>query len=143
MDDNNANSVSLENPTRFFLLDSENYDLQKSEETQHINLPNLDPSLLDSDDHFISPLSQSFVSVKSIDQRIKEAIKPVMEDIDILKPYKFNKLLKDTHSLLVKEIAQIESREIKKALISLIELLKKNADLVNLFQKYTNWLQKA
>ncbi len=143
MDDKNAGSYSVDKPARLFSLDSDNLKVLKTEKTQTINLSQLEKSLLEKKDFFLSPLNRSGASVRSMDQRITEAIKPVMENMEVLNPHNFNALLTETHAALVKEVGQIETPEVKDSLITLIKLLKENADLVNLFQRYSSWLQKA
>ena len=132
-----------DNITRIFSLDSETFNFQDSEDNRWSNIPQLESPYLSKGDHYVSSLDQSRSSIQSVDHRIKEAINPVIEDIDELKPQKFNALLVETYSTLVKIVKENHSPEIKESLHSLISLLQENADLINLFQSYANWLQKA
>jgi hypothetical protein len=88
-------------------------------------------------------LNGSKNSAQSVDHRIKEAIKSVTEDTEVLKSETFNTLLNETHSTLVEMVKENHPPEIKQSLHSLISLLQENSNLLNLFQSYANWLQKA
>lgn len=131
------------NITRIFSLDSDIFNLQDSENNNWGYLPQFENSILFNQDYYISQLDRSRNIPRSVDHRIKESIKPVVEDIEVLKPKNFNALLNETHSTLVKTIKEEKIPETKESLHSLISLLEENASLLNLFQNNTNWLQKA
>jgi hypothetical protein len=129
--------------TRIFSLDSEIINFRDLEDNNWGNLSQLESPVPSSQSYYVSPLDRSRNAPKSVDHRIKESIKPIIENIEVLRPKKFNALLNETHSTLVKTIEEVDISEIKNSLHSLISLLEENTDLLNLFQNNTNWLQKA
>jgi hypothetical protein len=131
------------NMTRIFSLDSEAFKVQSSKDSRWSNIPQLESPCLSNEDCYASSLNGSKNSAQSVDHRIKEAIKSVTEDTEVLKSETFNTLLSETHSTLVEMVKENHPPEIKQSLHSLISLLQENTDLLNLFQGYANWLLKA
>lgn len=132
--------IMSKNITRLHSVDSEIYNFI---ENKAIVPHQVNSSILINNDYVISPQDRSSNKIHSVDHQIKEAIKPVMENPEILKPQKYTAILHETYDALHSEIKSSDSAEIKESLTNLIELLKENADLVNMFQSYANWLQKA
>jgi hypothetical protein len=132
-----------ENLTRLFSFDAGIYNWQEIVESKQAALPMLEKPLNGNHDYVISPQALSLTSIQSLDHQIREAIKPVISDIEILKPKPFKALSEETQLALAKKLEQAKKPETKESLSNLISLLKDNSDLVTLFQSYTNWLQKA
>lgn len=129
--------------TRIFPYDSEILNLQSPKDNHWSNTLQLESTDLSNENCYVSSLNRPQSSIKSVDHRIKEAINLVVEDTEVLKSKTFNALLNETHSTLVKIVKEDHSPEIKQSLHSLISLLQENADLLNQFQSYANWLKKA
>jgi hypothetical protein len=128
-----------ENIPRILSSDSKVYGIVEAEENKALEFPKIDSMPIAAEDASVP----STTAVQSVDQRIRQAMKPSTDDTEVLKPKTFHRLLSETHFALVKEIEQAEKPEVKESLDALRLLLKENADLSNTFQSYANWLQKA
>ena len=132
-----------ENITRLFSFDTGIHNWHQTQESKRAAFPKMEKSLIGKEEYLISPIIRKLPVAASLDHRIRESIKPAIADIEVLRPKRFKALLNETHSALAKEVEETKAPEAKEAIDSLISLLKENVDLVNLFQNYTNWLQKA
>lgn len=132
-----------ENIPRLLSSDSQVYGVVETEENKSLTFPKIDQIPIAPADAVVSSPVESTATLQSVDQRIQQAMKPSMDDTEVLRPKTFNCLLNETHLALVKEIEQEKRPDVKESLDALRQLLKENADLSNTFQSYANWLQKA
>lgn len=134
-----------ENTTRFFRLDDAFDAPQRHHNGGSVFLPDrLDPFVADADDDFvISPLAGSLAGQPSIDARLREELKPVIHDINILRPENYHELSAETCDALVKQSQNEKSEEAKEALAALIELLKENIELESFLDQSMNRVHKA
>jgi hypothetical protein len=128
---------------RLFSFDSGIYNFEEIIEENPTKLPiSKSTSKIDGDDSYLA-LALSQCPVKSLDIEIEEEILSLIEDVENLKKKSFAALLSDTFRAIEKQLKSNRDTDVQAALSDLIDLLKKNAGLVSLFQSYTNWLQKA
>ena len=132
-----------ENTTRFFRLDDAFDAHRRHHNGGSVLLPDRwDPSVAD-DDFVISPLAGSLSRQPSIDARLREELKPVIHDINILKPENYHALSTATYDALVKQSRNELSDEAKEALAALIELLEENIELESFLDQSMNRIHKA
>jgi hypothetical protein len=92
----------------------------------------------------ILPLDKSIVQKPTIDARLREALKPVVSDISVLRPDQFKHLCKDTHIALTNRLNTNEdTEETRSALSDLIRLLEENMALQSTFEEYVNRVKKV
>lgn len=90
------------------------------------------------------PLDKSKVQKPTIDTRLKDALKPVISDINVLQPDQYNHLCQDTHCALQKRLnANEDIAEIRTAIAELIKLLEENMALQSTFEEYANRVKKV
>lgn len=123
--DTNINPVGSESATSALILPEEAEPLVYDEKT------------------LLSPLIGTVIKRPSIDQRLKEALKPVIHDAGVLKPERYYSLSKDAHEALCRQLRTERSEETMEVLSDLIDLLKENMDLTSLFNQNMNNVCKA
>jgi hypothetical protein len=132
-----------ENTTRFFRLDDAPEAYRGHQNGGSVLLPDrLDPSGAD-DDFVISPLAGSLAGQPSIDARLREELKPVIHDINILRPENYHTMSMATCDALVKHSQNEQAGEAKEALTALVELLKENIELESFLDQSMNRIHKA
>jgi hypothetical protein len=131
------------NTTRFFRLDDAPEAYRGHQNSGSVLLPDrLDPFVAD-DDFVISPLVGSLSGQPSIDARLREELKPVIHDINILRPENYHTMSMATCDALVKQSQIEQTDEAKEALASLIALLKENIELESFLDQSMNRVHKA
>jgi FixJ family two-component response regulator len=95
------------------------------------------------DKYQLLPLTQIISPRSSIDERFKEAFIAAISDVNMLKPKKINKLLKDTHAALMEDVKNEKNEDAKEAINSLISLLEENSALQSVVEHYMNRIRKA
>jgi hypothetical protein len=95
------------------------------------------------DKYQLLPLTQIISPRSSIDERFKEAFIAAISDVNMLKPKKINKLLKDTHAALMEDVKIEKNEDAKEAINSLISLLEENSALQSVVEHYMNRIRKA
>jgi hypothetical protein len=132
-----------ENTTRFFRLDDAFDAHRRHHDGGSVLLPDrLVPNVAD-DDFVISPLAGSMAGQPSIDARLREELKPVIHDINILRPENYHTLSAATCDALIKQSQNEQSDEVKEALAELIGLLKENIELEMFLDQTMNRIHKA
>ena len=94
------------------------------------------------DDLLLSPLVKPLSLRKSLDTKLKEAFKPVINSMNILKPAKFQKLSLETHNAVAELLNKTENEDVKEALTGLVALLKENMTLNTFVEKSIKRVQK-
>ena len=102
----------------------------------------MDPSEI-NDKYQLLPLTQIITPRSSIDERFKEAFIAAISDVNMLKPERLNKLLKDTHAALMEDVKNEKNEDAKEAINSLITLLEENCALQSVVEHYMNRIRKA
>lgn len=88
-------------------------------------------------------LNKSVVQKPTIDSRLRDALKPVVSDVNILKPEQFKNLCKDTHGALLDRLnSNGDTDEIRTALAELIHLLEENMTLQATLEENMNRVKK-
>ena len=132
-----------ENTTRLFHLDTE-YDPHQNEDfASPVLLPNNTESFLSEDELLISPLAKPLTMRPSIDARLREGLKPVINDMSILKPENFHALSKATHATIANKALHEKAGEAREALEALGMLLKENIELMTFLNQCLNRVHKA
>jgi hypothetical protein len=107
-----------------------------------VHLNTMDPSEI-NDTYQLLPLTQIITPRSSIDERLKKAFIPVISDVNMLKPERLKKLLKDTHAALMEDVKNEKNEDAKEAINSLITLLEENSALQSVVEHYMNRIRKA
>jgi hypothetical protein len=80
----------------------------------------------------------------SIDTRLREALKPLVNEADILRQDQFEQLAHDTHAVLRTRLeANEDSDEIRTAISELLTLLEENLALQATLETYLNRVKKV
>lgn len=131
-----------EKTTRIFTFDPGMEDF-------HMPYDMLEPATLDpitlpalENDCFISPLANPFSLLPSIDARLQGLLKPVVNDMSVLKPRNFYALCTETFHALSQEAQTVSKTEVQESVDGLLSLLKENMTLMALFRNNLNLVQK-
>lgn len=128
------------NATRLFSNDGPDTLNSEDLESPVLHPNSLEP--LSDDDLLLSPLVKPLTLRKSLDTRLKEAFKPVINSMNILKPVKFQKLSMETYNALNELLKSTENEDVKEALTALIALLKENIVLNTFVEQSLKRVQK-
>jgi hypothetical protein len=86
----------------------------------------------------------AFTRRQSIDDRLREALRPMVSEADILRQDQFDQLCQDTHAALRNRLnANEDSDEIRAALFELLNLLEENLALGATLEDYLNRVKKV
>lgn len=86
----------------------------------------------------------AFARRQSIDARLREALRPMVSETDILRQHQFDQLCHDTHATLRDRLdANEDSDEVRAALMELLNLLEENLALRATLEDYLNRVKKV
>jgi hypothetical protein len=86
----------------------------------------------------------AFARRQSLDARLREALKPMVSEADILRQDQFDQLCQDTHLALRTRLdANEDSDEVRTALLELIKLLEENLALRATLEVNLNRVKKV
>lgn len=132
-----------EKPTRIF-LDHDINQYQSEFSAGPVFLPSKTDSAVGDGKIFLSPLAiPHTLRQPCIDAKLREALKPVIRDISIIKPKKYDALLKETQAALLEQIRKESADETKEALSDLVALLEENSELNAFLDQFRNLVHKA
>jgi hypothetical protein len=96
------------------------------------------------DKHILAHLEKTFAQKPCLDTRLKEALKPIVQDIGVLQPDQYHHLSQDTHLALLERLNNNEDNdEVKKAISDLITLLEEDMTLRSTLGQYMNRVKKV
>lgn len=131
------------NTSQNFQTDT-NYDAYRNEAYGSSDmLPEKINNLAPRKPFVLSPEVKHLTLQLSIEAQFREALKPHVHDINILKPKKYAELSQSTYEALIKEAEQEPVAEAREALEDLIALLKENMILSSLLNQNMKRVQKA
>lgn len=115
--------------------------VRETSRIEKTTLPKVTESLLPNLSEFNSLKSET--EIHSMDDLLRDALKPEIEDTSVLIPNKFYRLLSDTQVSLQQEVQSKNNPEVKAALSSLVSILEENSSLMEQFNHFTCAVQRV
>ena len=93
-------------------------------------------------DCLISPLASPLSLLPSIDTRLQGLLKPIISDMNVLRPRNFYAIATDTYHAVSEEANVARTPEAQESINGLLELLEENTALMSFFKNYLNLVRK-